>query len=58
MTGRPGLGVRRRKMAGLSRGCPEDIGHDLQGLGLRPRQVHSTSLNWLSLGGLGHSALH
>lgn len=45
-------------MAGLSRGCPEDVGRDLQGLGLRPRQVHSMSLNWLSLGGLGHSALH
>lgn len=44
-------------MSGLSRGCPEDMGLDLQGLGQRVGQVHSVSLNWLSLGGLGRSAL-
>lgn len=44
-------------MAGLSRGCPEDMGLDLQGLGQRAGQVHSVSLTWLSLGGLGRGAL-
>ena len=44
-------------MARLSGGCPEDMGLDLQGLGLRAGQVHSVSLNWLLLRGLGRSAL-